>query len=404
MAEQLHRPQARRSFLGAAAGVAMSALLGGCQIIPDPAAPVARAEPQPVPRPRATPAPRPQPEQPALPVQDLRNRVAVLVPLTGENAGVGKSIANAANLALLDSGGDRIRITIYDTAARGPAAAANRALAEGNRLFLGPLLAEDVRAVAPIANRAGVPVVAFSNDVSVAGDGVHLMGFTPSQSIDRVVGHARSQGLERFAGLIPAGTYGQRASQALLQSVERAGGRMVAMQTFDRTPGGLRAAVGRLNAQGGYDAVLIADNSRIAATAAPFVRSGPSGGARILGTELWNTETNLPAQVPLRGAWFATVPDAMFSQLRTRYRTRYGTFPYRLASLGYDAVLLTVRIAAEWPFDRPFPAAKLRDPEGFTGIDGAFRFGREGIADRALGVQQVNAGGLQTVSPAPRGF
>ena len=398
MAEQLHRPQARRSFLGVAAGFALSLILGGCQIVPDPGAPQARAQPEPIPAPK--PAPTPEPGTPAA---DLRNRVAVLVPLTGENAGVGKSIANAANMALLDSGGERIRITVYDTA-RGAAAAANQALAEGNRLFLGPLLAEDVRAVAPVASRAGVPVVAFSNDVSVAGDGVFLMGFTPSQSIDRVVSYARSQRLERFAGLIPAGVYGQRSSQALIQSVERGGGRMVAMQTFDRSPGGLRVAVGRLNAQSGFDAVLIADNGRIAATAAPQIRSGPSGEARILGTELWNAETNLPAQAPLRGAWFAAVPDAMFNQLRTRYRTRFGTYPYRLASLGYDAVLLTMRIAAEWPFGRPFPAAKLRDPEGFMGIDGAFRFGRDGIAERALAVQQVNAGGLETVSPAPQGF
>jgi branched-chain amino acid transport system substrate-binding protein len=376
----------------------MSALLAGCQIIPDPGAPQARAEPDPVPAPKPTPTP-----EPILPAEDLRNRVAVLVPLTGENAGVGKSIANAANLALLDSGGERIRITVYDTA-RGAAAAANQALAEGNRLFLGPLLAEDVRAAAPVANRASVPVVAFSNDVSVAGDGVYLMGFTPSQSIDRVVSYARSRGLERFAGLMPAGVYGQRSSQALIKSVEQAGGRMVAMQTFDRSPGGLRAAVGRLNAQSGYDAVLIADNSRIAAAAAPLVRSGPSTQARILGTELWNTEANLAAQAPLRGAWFASVPDTMFNQLRSRYRTRYGSFPYRLASLGYDSVLLTMRIAAEWPFGRPFPAAKLRDPEGFMGIDGAFRFGPDGIAERALAVQEVTASGLETVSPAPRGF
>jgi branched-chain amino acid transport system substrate-binding protein len=398
MAEQLHRPQARRSFLGAAAGLGMSALLAGCQIIPDPGAPQGRAEPAPVPAPKPTPTP-----EPILPAEDLRNRVAVLVPLTGENAGVGKSIANAANLALLDSSGERIRITVYDTA-RGAAAAASQALAEGNRLFLGPLLAEDVRAVAPVANRASVPVIAFSNDVSVAGDGIYLMGFTPSQSIDRVVSYARSQGLERFAGLMPAGVYGQRSSQALIKSVEQAGGRMVAMQTFDRSPGGLRAAVGRLNAQSGYDAVLIADNSRIAAAAAPLVRSGPSTQARILGTELWNTEANLAAQAPLRGAWFASVPDTMFKQLRSRYRTRYGSFPYRLASLGYDSVLLTMRIAAEWPFGRPFPAAKLRDPEGFMGIDGVFRFGPDGVAERALAVQQVNAGGLETISPAPRGF
>ena len=94
---------------------------------------------------------------------------------------------------MLDTGGQRIRITAYDTAA-GAVPAANEAIAEGNGLILGPLLAEDVRAVAPVARRADVPVIAFSNDISVAGDGVYVMGFSPGQSIDRVVAFARGRG------------------------------------------------------------------------------------------------------------------------------------------------------------------------------------------------------------------
>ena len=399
MAELLHCPQARRSVLRRLAGTGALFLLGACEIIPDPGAPISRAEPPPA----RTPAPAPsvsEPPAPSLPAEQ-RNRIAVLVPLSGENAGVGTSIANAANLALLDSGDTRVRITVYDTA-RGAAAAANQALAEGSRLFLGPLLAEDVRAVAPVARNARVPVLAFSNDVTVAGDGVYLLGFDPGRSIERVVRHARAQGVQRFAGLTPSGLYGQRSSQALIRAVEASGGRMVAMQSYDRTPASLRAAVTRLNGQSGYDAVLIADSGRIAATAAQAIRSGPSAGARILGTELWKTEANLPALAPLRGAWFAAVPDTMFDQLRSRYRTRYRASPYRLASLGYDAVLLTVRASAGWPFGQPFPERVLRETGNFQGIDGAFRFGADGVAERALEVQQVDGGGLTTVSEAPR--
>jgi branched-chain amino acid transport system substrate-binding protein len=394
MAEQLHRRQARRSFpwLAIAAGLA----LAGCQLVPagEPAPPPPPPEPEEEPAPVTTPG---------LPEDQARNRVAVLVPLTGTNGGVGTSIANAANLAAVDTGGKRIRITVYDTA-KGAAAAANAALADGNRLFLGPLLAEDVQAVAPIARGADVPVIAFSNDVSIAGEGVYLMGFNPNQSVERVVNHARAQGVQRFAGLVPTGIYGQRASQALIQSVERGGGRMVAMQTYDRSPASMRAAVARLNGQSGYDAVLLADSGRIAVTAAPLIRGGPSRQARILGTELWGTEPTLSQQPALRGAWYASVPDAMFSQLRTRYRARYGKTPYRLASLGYDAVLLTMRVTRDWQVGRVFPEAELRDPEGFTGIDGAFRFGRNGVAERALAVHQIDAGRITTVSPAPTGF
>lgn len=393
MAEQLTHSQARRSFLGLAAAVGLSLALAGCQVVP-------KGKPAPAPTPEAAPTPVPGT---GLPTDVNRNRVAVLVPLTGPNAGVGKSISNAANLALLDTGGEAIRISVYDTGA-GAAAAAQRAISDGNRLFLGPLLAEDVRAIAPIAKRAGVPVISFSNDVGVAGDGVYVMGFTPGQSISRVVGYARSQGLQRFAGLIPDGVYGRRASQELIDAVEKAGGRMVAMQTYDRSPQSLRAAVTRLNGQSSYDAILIADSGRIAISAAPMIRAADSKDARILGTELWKTENSLTTAPAIRGAWFASVPDAMFNQLRTRYRARYGVTPYRLGSLGYDAVLLTVRIAKDWKVGRPFPESELHSNEGFAGVDGAFRFGDDGVADRSLEVLQVGTNGFTTVSPAPRGF
>jgi ABC-type branched-subunit amino acid transport system substrate-binding protein len=393
MAEASYRLQAHRGFLGFATISLLAVALAGC--VPAP-----REPRRPLPPPPTEPEPGPR-----LPADETRNRVAVLVPMSGANAGVGQSIANAANLALLDTGGERIRITVYDTArAGGAAAAANEALADGNGLFLGPLLAEDVRDVAPVARRANVPVIAFSNDSSVAGGGVYLMGFTPAQSVSRVVGYARSRGIERFGALIPQGVYGRRASQAMIEAVEEAGGRMVGMQEFDRTPASMRGAVSRLNAQGAYDAVLIADSGANANGMAVLVRGGPSRNARILGTELWSTESALPKLTGLRGAWFASASDNMFNQLRNRYRNRYNRPPYRLASLGYDAVLLAVRVAANWRVGRPFPRQMLHDQGGFAGVDGAFRFNSNGIAERSLQVQQIDARGLTVVSPAPRGF
>lgn len=392
MAELGRARQARRSFLLLGAGALFA--LAGCQLVPAP-----RPEPPPEPEARPEP-PKPEPVTPGLPPDETRNRVAVLVPLSGPNAGVGTSIANAAQLALLDSGGERIRITVYDTArAGGAAAAANEALGEGNGLFLGPLLADDVRAVAPIARRSDVPVIAFSNDVSVAGDGVYLMGFTPGQSIGRVVAYARSRGVERFAAVAPSGTYGQRAAQALVDSTQR-GGAVTGIETYDRAPASLRAAVERLAAKGPYDALLVADSARNAAAAAAIARKG----SRLLGTELWAAEGALGKVPALRGAWYAAAPDAMFDQLRARYRARYGAPPYRLASLGYDAVLLAVRAAKDWRVGRPFPDRALRDPGGFAGVDGPFRFGGSGIAERSLEVREVTAAGTTILSPAPRNF
>jgi hypothetical protein len=94
----------------------------------------------------------------------------------------------------------------------------------------------------------------------------------------------------------------------------------------------------------------------------------------------------------------------MYDQLAAKYRARFSRAPYRLASLGYDAVLLAVRIAADWKPGSPFPAKRLLDKGGFAGVDGAFRFQSDGTAERALVVQQIEAGGFTVISGAPKGF
>jgi len=360
-----------------------------------------------VPRTQGPPPPPAQTTEPGLdkglPVDTARHRVALLVPMTGPNGDVGRSIANATTMALLDTKTERLRITTYDTG-KGAAAAAQRAMAEGNKLILGPLTAEEVKAAAPIARGANVPIISYSNDVSVAGNGVYLLGYMPEQSIGRIVTYARSRGLTNFAALVPKGVYGERAGSAFLNRVKDAGGTLVAMETFDRSAGSVQAAVKRLAAKSSYDAVLIADSGRIALQAGPLVRSSGGADARILGTELWNAESGLTSSTALRGAWFASVSDGLYRTLASKYRTSYGTAPYRLASLGYDSVLLAVRIAADWKPGAAFPTTRLSDTEGFAGIDGAFRFNRSGIAERNLEVQQIGAGTISVIDAAPKGF
>ncbi len=382
MAFSIHPRQARRHFVLASLGATL--LLAGCQtgrqgpIVTDRGA---------------------EPLRPVAPVE--RNRVAVIVPTTGSDGAIGQSIANAANLALADTGEKSLRLTIYDSAAAGGAAgAAKRAIADGNRLILGPLLAEDVRAAAPIARRASVPIVSFSNDESVAGNGVYIMGFTPTQSINRVISHAHSAGKARFAALVPTGVYGERASQAMRAAVRRSGGRITVVEQYNRSPSAVRAAAARLKGKGSFDAILIGDAGRIAVAAAPVLPRS----VKLLGTELWANDKTLGKTPALRGAWYAAAPDVRFNQLVVRYRARYGKTPYRLASLGYDAVLLAVRSSRNWNVGRPFPTQGLIDKDGFAGVDGSFRFERDGIADRLLEVRQVGPAGTIVVSPAGKAF
>jgi len=380
-----------RRYFGRALAVGMlTVFLAACKVVPDS---------------RPGPAPLPTPEEPSadvLPTDTSRHRVALLVPLSGDNAAVGRSIANATTMALLDTSAENLRITTYDTAT-GAGTAAATAIRDGNKLILGPLVREDVTAVLAQARPADVPLITFSNDTSIAAPDVFVMGHVPEQSVTRTVAYAAQRGARRFAALVPNGDYGGRTGDALSRAVSGVGGTLATVEHYDRGNTSIVSAAGRLKAAGGYDAVLIAEAPRLAATAAATLRED---GAQVylLGTELWSGEATVASSAALRGAMFSAVSDNRFRQFASSYEARFGEQPFRLATLGYDAVLLTLRIARDWQPGRAFPAGRMIAEDGFLGLDGPFRFRSNGVAERAMEVREVGNGAVSVVDEAPTRF
>jgi len=353
---------------------------------------------------RPGPAPTPTPTGPSadvLPTDTGRHRVALLVPMSGDNAAVGQSIANATQMALIDTNAENLRITTYDTAT-GAGTAAATAIRDGNKLIIGPLLREDVEPVLARARPAQVPLVTFSNDTSVAQPDVFVMGHVPEQSITRTVAYASQHGSRRFAALVPNGEYGRRAADALTLAVAGVGGTLIATERYDRGNTSIVSAAERLKAAGGFDTVLLADGERLSALAASTLRAGAT--TQLLGTELWSGEASLASTSSLRGAWFSAVSDARYRQFVSSYESRFGSQPYRVATLGYDSVLLALRIGRDWQPGRNFPTGRMIADDGFIGLDGPFRFRSNGVGERAMEVRQVGNGAISVVDPAPTRF
>ncbi|MEQ8194029.1 MAG: penicillin-binding protein activator, partial [Rhodospirillales bacterium] len=181
-------------------------------------------------QPEVVPAMPPPP-----PMKTSSVRVALLLPLSGPNAQIGEAMLNAAQLALFSFSDKSFELLVHDTKGtpEGAADAARFAIADGARLILGPLLSASVKAVTPAARAANVPVVAFSSDKSVAGDGAFTMGFIPSAEVWRVVRFARSRGVQRFAALAPDTPYGRTVIEDFRQAVERNGAVATRVEFYD---------------------------------------------------------------------------------------------------------------------------------------------------------------------------
>ena len=335
-------------------------------------------------------------------------RVGVILPFSNASPGtraLAGAMLKAAELALYDSGNRDVVLMTADDSARPEeaAAAANRLLAQGAEVLIGPLFAASVTAVAPAARDRGVPVIAFSTDRTVAGNGVYLLSFQPQNEVRRVIAYAIEQGHKNFAALIPGTSYGQVSEQAFREAVAAGGGTVSSVEKFSPNAGAVMDQAAAI-AKTGADAVFIAQGGATLRAIAPTLALNGVDTAKVklLGTGLWD-DLAITREAALRDGWFAAPAPETDAKFVASYRETFGSAPPQLAALAYDAVSLAALIGAGTPYHRFTPSA-LTDPNGFSGVDGIFRFSADGSIDRGLSVLAVRPGGFAVVSPAPVTF
>jgi branched-chain amino acid transport system substrate-binding protein len=388
-------------------------LLAGCAPnLPPPQAP---SQQQPAaPTPTVTPAPG---TNLTLPAPSGEAKVALLLPLSGQNAGIGRTLLQAAEMGVFDAAGDDFSLIVRDSAAPGgPAAAVSSAMQEGAKMVLGPVFSTEI---APAAQAAGslVPVISFSNDRSAARPGVFVLGLAPQAQVERVVAYAAGQQVKRFAILYPNSPFGNAVRQAYQDSVVQAGGQVATMQAYDSKSTDFIATMQSLSdsyKRSGFDALMIPEagpNLRTLASMLPgydMPMAGPGGGptpagaVRLLGTALWN-DPSLAREQALAGGWFASTPPDRWTAFAQRYQEIYGAAPDPRAGVVYDAVTLAVALSKSKQ-GGDFSLTRLTDPSGFSGVTGLFRLNADGTTNRGLSVLELGPGGITIREPAPATF
>lgn len=370
-------------------------------------------------------------------------RVALLLPLSGPSEQIGQALLNAAQMALFDVGDDRFVLQPYDTQGTpdGAIDAAALAVAHGAQLFLGPVFSASAKAVAPQAQAAGINMVPFTTDPTVAAPGVFVMGFLVHEQVRRIITFSRLQGIDRFAVLAPATPYGETVVDAMSQVVLQTGGVLNRVSYYDpsgenlsevvrsladydrrhntllaqraalesRTDAVSRVALQRLErldtiGDVSFDAILIPEQGgRLTEAAAllPFFDVDP-GRVQLLGTFLWQGP-NLGKEPALVGGWYPAPEPQANAKFYARYRQLYGANPPAIATHAYDAVALTAVLGRTRP-EQPFTSDALASPSGFSGVDGVFRLLPTGLSERGFAVLEVTRDGAETLDPAPTTF
>ncbi len=339
-------------------------------------------------------------------------KVAILLPLSGSKADIGQSLLQAAQLALFDLGAETFELMPADTQGN-PALAAQAAqqvIKDGAQLILGPLFLDSVRSVKPIAARANINVIAFSTDWSQAGGNVYLTGFMPFVQVDRITDYAARQGYIRTALISENNTYGNAVERTFISAAGKRGVQVPKIihvgQARTITPFDLQSLK-----SANIDSVLIAVNGQDAANISKAMSDYgmPSSMIKRLGTGLWDDEM-LARNPYLDGAWFSAPAPSQRRRFEENYADLYGIAPPRLATLSYDATALAAVLAKmgtttkSGAYRPAYNATSLHNPNGFAGIDGVFRFNRNGLIERQLSVIEFRNKQMQEIDQAEKRF
>jgi ABC-type branched-subunit amino acid transport system substrate-binding protein len=282
-----------------------------------------------------------------------RRSLGVLLPLSGDLAGVGQKVRQGMELAVKGTSIDLVFRDTHNDPDAGAQAVRGLAQDPGLVAILGPLTSAVAQAAAEAAQAARVPLIALSQKpgLTQTGDQIFQAFITPRQQVRALLRYTLgNQGLKHYAVLYPDSAYGRTFLQNFQEELEAQGGELedqepYAAGTYDFAP--VLAVL--KDAAAGAQALFIPDDpatvAKIAANLAPSLWKP----ARLLGTNLIHSQTSEAQARALEGVLF---PDSFFAgdsnpgvqQLVSAYRQQYGENPDYLAAQGYVVARLLTRL------------------------------------------------------------
>lgn len=339
--------------------------------------------------------------------------MALLVPRGGTASDnlLANNLENAARLAIRDLDGVKIDLRVYGTAGKASVAAtaAAQAVADGAKIILGPVYGEAANAAGVAVAASGVNVLSFSNNTTIAGGNVFVLGPTFDTTAARLVGYAKRNGKDKIVVVHANDIGGQLARNAIQRAISANGATLAGDVDYALSQEGVRSAVPRVKAaveQSGANALFITANS---ATALPLLadslpRAGVSNATtQFMGLSRWDIPAQTLAIPGIQGGWFAIPDPTASAAFSARYAAVYGERPLDIAGLAFDGVAAVASLVSAGKANA-LTGAALTQGAGFRGASGIFRLRADGTNERGLAVATIRNNQVVLLEAAPRAF
>jgi uncharacterized protein len=162
-------------------------------------------------------------------------QLAVLLPLSGDNADVAQAVRNGLLAAYYRHrwGGNRPQLRFYDTGAgdSGLRRYYDRAVKDGAKLVIGPLTKGAVTDLAH-SGALSAPVLALNQIEGTAPAQLYQFALAPEDEARQAAERASLDGHTRALAMVPAGAWGTRQLQAFTDRFQELGGTVVHAERY----------------------------------------------------------------------------------------------------------------------------------------------------------------------------
>ena len=340
--------------------------------------------------------------------------VALLVPRGSGQAGdnlLAQSLENAARLAIADLQGVQIDLRVYDTAGSAQLAAnqATLAVKEGAKIILGPVYAASANAAGLAVASSGVNVLAFSNNTSIAGGNVYVLGPTFQNSANRLADFAARQGKSKVVIVHSQDVAGQQGKTAIENAFRGTSASVVASVPYELSQQGVVAAVPNVLSAVRSSSADAMFTTATTASALPLLSQLlPEAGVspvntQYIGLTRWDIPSQTLALPGVQGGWFALPDPGKNGAFQARYQAAYGGSPHPIGGLAYDGIAAIGALVGQGKSDA-LTGAALTQSAGFQGVNGVFRLRANGTNQRGLAVAAIRDRQVVVIEAAPSSF
>jgi ABC-type branched-subunit amino acid transport system substrate-binding protein len=358
------------------------------------------------------------------------DKVGCLVPLNGPHEKYGRMVLRGVDMALAEwnekNPGSPVTLVAKDVPNDAiQAARAFDLLVKEDAVLgiVGPLGSQTAKAVAPLAERRGVPLLTLAqkDDDFSANPYVINVFLDNTELVRTAVRYCREKlSAKNFAALYPDDRYGQQLSKIFAEVVKAEGGSLLASVAYKGKSTDFQEPIQKLlnvarqnipptgDDATPFEVLFIPDQVQTVSLIAPQLLYNNVVGPTLLGTNLWGEGPLVEiGGTYVEHAVFATpfYPEGGGIRVRAfkeKYEALYSAPPSYLEAQAYDTMTLLLQARSMLKgkiFDRVSLLQSLRQIRNFEGVAGTYSFTPTGDAVRDYMVLEVSNGQLVKVAP-----